>query len=306
MDQKEKPAWHRVHTECIVNINPKKKPYHKGHRFYISAIAGKITIINTFAVDTGDVARESVVGLALARAKEFTDVKRMLIDAGFFKEAVYATIRQYGSDVLGIVPKNSRVVRLITSHHRALSNHYEPGIYLYRLGDVTFRLLLVPRPKEKRKISNDHDAKRIAKNYVSLAVFDAPEGIPDEFRTRGTIGLARRFKDWAFRSAEDYRKRGLIEVLLRLESLVGARVGAHYASLRFFVFGLALVIVNIYSLFDGIARYVLFLSHSFSVRVVAVFVVEWFQKAVVLSCFSLLYLCLKAVSTRPPPALYSI
>jgi len=122
-------------------------------------------------------------------------------------------------------------------------------------------------------------------------------------RTRGNSGLAGIFKQWAFESAENYRKRGLIEVLIRLESLIGARIGAHYASLRFFVFGLELVLVNIYSLFDGIMRYVLFLSHGLSVKLVVVFVVRWLEKIAVLSFYSCVGLHFSAVSSKPPPAL---
>ena len=226
-----------------------------------------------------------------------------MIDAGFFKESVYSTIRQEGSDVLGVVPKNSKVVRLIILHHRGLSHHYEPGIYLYQLGNVRFHLLLVPRPEEKRRISNDHDVRRIVKNYVSLAVFEAPDGIPDEFRTRGAKGLAGIFKRWVFESAEEYRKRGLIEVMLRLESLIGARIGVHYAASRFFVFGLGIVLVNIYSLFDGIMQYVLFLSHGLSVKLVVVFVVRWLRRIATLSLYSRFGLHFSVVSSKPPPAL---
>ena len=303
VDQKEKPAWHKVHTEGIVSINPKKKPYHKGHRFYTAIIAGKVSVISMYMPDLNNIDKGLVVRQALIRAKKLTEVKRVLIDAGFFEKSVYSAISLEGSDVLGAVPKNSKVIRLIVSHHRALSHHYEPGIYLYRLGDTEFHLLLVPRPKEKRKISSDHNVRRIVKNYISLAVFEVPDGIPDGFRTRGNSGLAGIFKQWAFESAENYRKRGLIEVLIRLESLIGARIGAHYASLRFFVFGLELVLVNIYSLFDGIIRYVLFSSHGLSVKLVVVFVVRWLEKIAVLSFYSCVGLHFSAVSSKPPPAL---
>ena len=303
VDQKEKPAWHKVHTEGIVSINPRKKPYHKGHRFYTAIIAGKVSVISMYMPDLNNIDKGFVVRQALIRAKKLTEVKRVLIDAGFFKKSVYSAISLEGSDVLGVVPKNSKVIQLIMLHHRALSHHYEPGIYLYRLGDTKFHLLLVPRPKEKRKISSDHNVRRIVKNYISLAVFEVPDGIPDEFRTRGSSGLSGIFRQWAFESAENYRKRGLIEVLLRLESLIEARIGAHYASLRFFVFGLELVLVNIYSLFDGIMRYVLLLSHGLSVKLTVVFVVQWLEKFAVLSFYSCIELHFSAISSRPPPAL---
>ena len=60
--QKEKPAWRKIRTEGIVNINPRKKPYHKGHRFYVAAIAGKITIMTMFILDLGDIDKGFVVG----------------------------------------------------------------------------------------------------------------------------------------------------------------------------------------------------------------------------------------------------
>ena len=303
IDQKEKPAWHKVHTEYLVSINPKKKANHKGHRFYVGAFVGKIALINSYIIDNGRIAREEVVERALTKAEKFSAIERILIDAGFFKRDVYRVIWDSGSNVLGAVPKNSLITRIIMGHHRSLSHHYEPGLYSYSFGDVSFRLLVVPRPKEKRRVSNDHDVRRIVKNYVSLAVFRVPEGIPGEFRTRGGRGLAQLFKEWAYRTAEDYRKRAWVEVLLRLESLVGARIGAHYASLRFFVFGLELVSVNIYMLLDGIFRFFLFLPHGLSVRLTAIHVCRWVEKIGVLRSISFLSLNSMPISSKPPPKL---
>ena len=174
-------------------------------------------------------------------------------------------------------------------------------MYLHKIGDANIKLVVVPRSREKRVISNDHDARRIVKNCVAFVVSRIPEGFPESVRSRGRTGLAGAFRVWAFTLAEDYRKRELIEVLYRLAGLIDAKIGAHYASLRFFIFGLALVIVNISSLVRDILRNSLFLWFRASVRVVARAVFVWLRGIGVVWGSGVFVGCFLGSSSRSPP-----
>ena len=303
IDQHEKAAWHKKHTECLVSINPKKKPNHKGHRFYTSAVAGPITIFTRFLIDRGNTSSGEAFQALMAHAETTLTISKVFVDAGFYSILTYDYATRTNATVVGIAPRNSRVSRIILDHHRGLHYHYEPGMYLHRIGDVNIKLVVVPRPREKRVISNDHNARRIVKNYVAFVVSRVPDGFPESVRSRERTGLAGTFRAWAFALAEDYRKRELIEVLYRLASLIDARIGAHYASLRFFIFGLVLVIVNIYSLVRGILRNLLFLWSRISIRVGARAVFVWLREISVVWNNDIFVMCFLGSSSRPPPHL---
>lgn len=301
IDQHEKAAWHKKHTECLVSINPKKKPNHKGHRFYTGAVAGPITVFTRFLIDRGNTSSGEAFQALMAYAETTLTISKVFIDAGFYSVLTYDYAVKTNATVVGIAPRNSRVSRIILDHHRGMNYHYEPGMYLHKIGDVSIKLVVVPRSREKRVISNDHDARRIVRNYVAFVVSRVPDGFPESVRSRGRTGLVGAFRAWAFTLAEDYRRRELIEVLYRLASLIDARIGAHYASLRFFIFGLALVIVNIYSLVRGVLRSLLFLWFRTSVRVVARAVFVWLRGISVVWDSDVFVGCFLGSSSRPPP-----
>ena len=301
IDQKEKAAWHKKHNECLVSINPKKKPNHKGHRFYASAVAGHVPIFIHFVVDDGNISAGEAFQRLLTHAERTVNSNYGLIDAGFYGEVTYRAAQEAKSMVIGIAPRNRKISRIILEHHRALSRHYEYGLYPYRIKGTKVHLVIVPKSRDKRVNSNDHDVRRIVHNYIPFVVTKVPKHFPERIRSRGHSDPINEFRSWASDLAKRYNQRALIEVLYRLMSLIEARIGVHHASLRFFIFGLGLVLVNISQLVKFVVEDLMLMKSDLTVRVIARAVQAWLKEMTMKFEGEILISYGIPVSGRPPP-----
>jgi len=82
----------------------------------------------------------------MAHAELTLTISKVLIDAGFYSILTYDYAVKTNTTVIGMALRNSRVSREILKHHRDLSHHYELGLYLHKVEDVSINLVVVPRP----------------------------------------------------------------------------------------------------------------------------------------------------------------
>lgn len=157
IDQHEREAWNAVNKEYIVPINPKKKRHSKGFKFYSALVkVGNIGFFVAFTHDGDGVggARDKgeIVGVLLSQVTEHIKISLLLMDTGFYSGNIWSLLPNFIQDAMCPVPRNTRVTRLITDHHRRLEYHYLPGAKPFDFAGMKLTLIFSPRPSEKRDI----------------------------------------------------------------------------------------------------------------------------------------------------------
>ncbi len=131
-----------------------------------------------------------------------------------------------------------------------------------------------------------------------------PFGAQLEHSNASTNGLSGAIKDWIEHQCEVvYRYRNAIENGFRLDSLVMPKTGAHTASLRFFMYGLGLVIFNIY-MFYYLIRTRLGYHRLASVKIFVYFLAYHYANIIFIESKNKAYKSLcpsKSNYWRPPP-----
>ena len=106
----------------------------------------------------------------------------------------------------------------------------------------------------------------MVRNYVAFIRFNTPFGASLNFSSQSNSAFSKTIGSWITHQWEVvYRYRSIIESGFRLDSLIMPKTGAHTPSLRFFVYGLGLVIFNIFIAYYLI-RSLLGQSHLLSIK----------------------------------------
>ena len=270
-DAHEIPAWCKKHRELIVPIAPRKKSSSEGFRFYTAVTGdGRFWLTYYFAIDGSKdseyiISKADVVRNAIKSASRLKlSIEYSLFDSGFFEASVLETIARASVPYLMIARKTKRVKEAVLEGHRTLNYHYGPMVEPLKIsskkyGSVSYNLVTVPRPPEKRIKKKTNTSTDIVENYVTLATnMSYSGGIGDMERvvSRSKSNVIEAIKRWAVELAElKYRKRQNIENTYKLQELGRGRTNSRNMAIRVFLFGLMAVLYNIYALMKMYENY---------------------------------------------------